>query len=50
MINGQNVFDQRLRNNLITYDTVWEIARGQVDEYIAGCLLDYIISKNNIRW
>ena len=41
MIDGQTFFDQPLRNNLMTYDTIWEIATGQGDNYTAGCLLDY---------
>ena len=38
MIDGQNIFDQPVRNNLIIYDN---IAIGQVDSYTTGCLLDY---------
>ena len=41
MIDGQTFFDQPLRNNLMTYDIIWEIATGQGDNYAAGCLLDY---------
>ena len=41
MIDGQTFFDQPLRNNLMTYDIIWEIATGQGDNYTAGCLLDY---------
>ena len=40
LINGQNVFDQPVRNNLITYD-IQKIATGQGDDYTTGCLLDY---------
>ena len=29
MIDGQNLFDQPLRNDLITYDTIKKIATGQ---------------------
>ena len=35
MINGLNLFDQPIRNDLITYGT------GQADINITGCLLDY---------
>ena len=38
MIDGQNIFDQPVRNNLIIYDN---IAIGQGDSYTTGCLLDY---------
>ena len=39
MIDGRN--DQRVKNNLITYDNIWKIATGQGDDYTTGCLLDY---------
>ena len=29
MIDGQNVFDQPVRNNLITHDSIRKIATGQ---------------------
>ena len=38
---GQNVFDQPIRNNLITYDIIQKIGTGQEDDYTTGCLLDY---------
>ena len=41
MINRQNFFDQSVRNDLITYDNIRKIARGQGDDYTTGCLLDY---------
>ena len=41
MINGQNFFDQPVKNNLRTYDNIRKIAIGQGDEYTTGCLLDY---------
>ena len=34
MIDGQNFFDQPVRNDLITYDSIR-------DDYTTGCLLDY---------
>ena len=40
MIDGQNVFDQPVRNDLITYDNIREIDH-QVDDHRTGCLLDY---------
>ena len=39
MIDGRN--DQRVKNNLITYNNIWKIATGQGDDYTTGCLLDY---------
>ena len=41
MIDGQNAFDQPIRNNLITYDNIRNIATDQGDDYTTGCLLDY---------
>ena len=41
MINGENFFDQPIKNNKITYDNIRKIAIGQGDDYITGCLLDY---------
>ena len=43
MIDGQNFFDQSVRNNLTTYDSIWKIAtgQGQGEDYTTGCLLDY---------
>ena len=41
MINGQNFYDQPVRNDLITYDNIRKIATDQGDDYTTGCLLDY---------
>ena len=41
MIDGQNVFDKTIENNLRTYDNIRKIAIGQGVDYTAGCLLDY---------
>ena len=40
-IDGQNIFDQPVRNNLRTYDNIRKIAIGQGDDYTTACLLDY---------
>ena len=40
MINGENSFDQPIKNNKVTYENR-KIATGQGDDYTAGCLLDY---------
>ena len=39
MIDRQNVFDQPIRNDLITYDNIWKVATGQGDDYTTGCLV-----------
>ena len=41
MINGENVFDQPIKNNKVTNENIRKIATGQVDDYTTGCLLDY---------
>ena len=48
MIDGQNFFDQPVKNNLRTYDNVQKIMIGQGDDYKTGCLLDYPYFKENI--
>ena len=40
MIHGKNVFDQRVKNNEITYENIRKIATGQGNDYTTGCLLD----------
>ena len=41
VINGENFFDQPIKNNKITYDNIRKIATDQGDHYATGCLLDY---------
>ena len=41
MINGENVFDQPIENNKVTYESIRKIATGKGDDYTIGCLLDY---------
>ena len=40
-INGENFFDQPIKNNKVTYENIRKIATGQGDNYTTGCLLDY---------
>ena len=49
MINGENVFDQPIKNNKITYDNIRKIAAGQGDDYTTGCLLDYPYFANTYK-
>ena len=49
MIDGKNVFDQPVRNDLITYDNIRKIATGQGDDYITGCWLDNNYFENYSR-
>ena len=41
MINGENVFDQPIKNNKVTYENIRKIATVQGDDYTTDCLLDY---------
>ena len=41
IIDGENFFDQPVKNDLITYDNIQKIVTGQRDDFTTGCLLDY---------
>ena len=41
VINGENFFDQPIKNKEITYDNIRKIATVYGDDYTTGCLLDY---------
>ena len=47
MINGENFFDQPIKNNKATYENIRKIATGQGDDYTTGCLLDYTYFKDS---
>ena len=38
MINGENLFDQPIKNNKVTYENIRKIATGQGDDYTTCCL------------
>ena len=38
MIHGQHFFDQPVRNDLKTYDSIQKITTGQGDYYTTDCL------------
>ena len=46
MIDGRNVFDQTVKDNLITYGSIWKMSNGPGDNYTTGCMLDYPYFKN----
>ena len=46
MIDGENLFDQPIKNDKITYENIRKTATGQGDDYTTGCLLDYAYFKN----
>ena len=41
MIDGQNLFDQPVKNDIRTYDNIRKIASGQGYDYTTNSLLDY---------
>ena len=41
MLNGENFFDQPIKNKKTTYENIRKIATGQGDDYTTGCSLDY---------
>ena len=49
MINGENFFDQPIKNNKVTYENIRKIATGRGDDYTTGCLLDYPYFKDNYK-
>ena len=46
MVDGQNFFDQPVKNNFWTYNSIRQIALGQGDDNTTYCLLDYNYFKN----
>ena len=49
MINGENLFDQPIKNNTITYENIRKIATVQGDDYTTGCLLDHPCFKDTYK-
>ena len=49
MINGENFFDQPVKDNKVTYENVRKNATGQGDDYTTDCLLDYPYFKDNYK-
>ena len=49
MINGENFFDQPIKDNKVTYENTKKIAICQGDDYTTGCLLDYPYVKDTYK-
>ena len=45
MINGENFFDQPVKDNKVTYENI----RKKGDDYTTGCLLDYPYFKDSYK-
>ena len=49
MINGENFFEQPIKNNKVAYENIRKIATGQGDDYTTGCLLEYLYFTNTYK-
>ena len=50
MINGENFFDQQIKDNKVTYkNIIIKNATGQGDDYKTDCLLDYLYFKDSYK-
>ena len=49
LINGENFFDELIKNNKVTYENIRKIASGQGNNYKTGCLLDYSYFKDTYK-
>ena len=47
MIDGKNVFNHPINNNIKTYENIRNIAIGKGDDCTTGCLLDYSYFKDH---
>ena len=48
-INGKNIFDQPINNDIKTYENIRKVATDQRDDYTTGCLLDYPYFEENYK-
>ena len=49
MINGENVSDQPIKNNKVTYNNIRKTATSQGDDYTTDCLYDYPYFEDNYK-
>ena len=49
MINGENFFNQSIKDDKVTYENIGKIAAGKGDDYTTGCLLDYQYFRDNYK-
>ena len=47
MIDGRNCFDQLMKNDLKTYDSIQNITTIQGHDYATGCLTNYLLIKEH---
>ena len=49
MINGENFFDQPIKNNKVIYENIRKICTGFGDDYTTGSLLDCSYFKDSYK-
>ena len=49
MINGENFFDQLIKNNIVTYANIRNVCTGSGSDYTTGSLLDYPYFKDSYK-
>ena len=49
MINGENFFDQPMKDNKVTYEDIRKSATSKGDDYATGCLLDYPYFRDSYK-
>ena len=49
MINGENFFDQPIKDNKVTYENIRKVATGKGDDYTTGFSLDYTYFRDNYK-
>ena len=49
MNNGENYFDQPIKDNKVTYENIRKVATSKKDDYTTGCLLDYTYFRDNYK-
>ena len=49
MINGENFFDQPVKNSKVAYENIRKIATVQGDDCTTDCLLDYPYFKGSYK-
>ena len=49
MINEENISDQPIKDDKVTYKNIRKIATGKGDDYATSCLLDYQYFRDNYK-
>ena len=47
LINGRNIYDQQINDQIKQYDDIRKTVTGQWDDYTIGCFLDYQYFKDH---